>query len=51
MTVVKIFSESVVAETLPKPIEVIVDRVKYKAVTYRDRKFGPPVSVPFSDRK
>jgi len=33
MTVVKIFSESVVAETLPNPMEVMVDRVKYNAVT------------------
>jgi len=36
VTIVKIFSRSVVADTLPKPILVIVLSVKYRAVTYLD---------------
>lgn len=34
VTILKIFSQLVLAETLPKPTEVSEEQVKYSAVTY-----------------
>lgn len=39
----KIFSELVLAETLPKPTLVRLLKVKYSAVMYLDSMDGPPV--------
>ena len=38
------FSDSVAADTLPKPTPVIQDSVKYSAVRYRMPRLGPPVN-------
>lgn len=38
----KIFSESVLAETLPKPTLVRLLKAKYRDVTYELRMEGPP---------
>lgn len=44
MQIVKIFSLSVSAATLPNPTEVMQVMVKYKAVTYIVRLDGPATS-------
>ena len=42
----KIFSELVLGATLPKPTEVRLLNVKYRAVMYLDRIGGPPELLP-----
>jgi hypothetical protein len=42
MTIVNVFSMSVVADMLPNPMLVIVLSVKYNDVTYLERSSGPP---------
>lgn len=43
------FSEFVFGETLPKPTDVRLLKVKYKAVMYLERTLGPP-ELLYDDR-
>jgi hypothetical protein len=42
MITLNTFSVFVVGATLPKPTDVRDEKVKYRAVTYRERIDGPP---------